>query len=177
MRRAFTTREKILLVILVVMLIAIGYFKLILEPINNSIANFQAMTGAEQDEMVRDSVILRKMQEMRRELEEIYASGDSRPLPAYSNADRLLVELNRILAQAVDCKLNFGATSVLEDNPIFRRPLELTFTAESYRQARSILDQLHDSDNINQISDLSVRFLEDGSVEVSALIAYFERME
>ena len=33
MNRAFTTREKVLLVILAVLIIGIGYFKLLLEPI------------------------------------------------------------------------------------------------------------------------------------------------
>ena len=37
MKRAFTTREKVMLLVLTVLLIVIAYFKLILEPINNSI--------------------------------------------------------------------------------------------------------------------------------------------
>ena len=35
MKRAFTTREKVMLLVLTVLLIVIAYFKLILEPINN----------------------------------------------------------------------------------------------------------------------------------------------
>ena len=37
MRHVFTTREKVLLVILAVLVIAVGYWKLILTPINDSI--------------------------------------------------------------------------------------------------------------------------------------------
>jgi len=41
MKRAFTTREKVMLLVLTVLLIVIAYFKLILEPINNSIDEYQ----------------------------------------------------------------------------------------------------------------------------------------
>ena len=40
MKRAFTTREKVMLLVLTVLLIVIAYFKLILEPINNSIDEY-----------------------------------------------------------------------------------------------------------------------------------------
>ena len=40
MNRAFSTREKVLLVILALLLIGVGYFKLLLEPINESIDNY-----------------------------------------------------------------------------------------------------------------------------------------
>ena len=46
MKRAFTTREKVMLLVLTVLLIVIAYFKLILEPINNSIDEYQSETAA-----------------------------------------------------------------------------------------------------------------------------------
>lgn len=177
MRREFTAREKLLLVILALLVIAIGYFKLILEPINNSITEYTAKASAEQDEMIQNTAILTRMNAMRAELDEIYASDDARPLPSFSNSDRLLVDLNVILLPCTDYTLNFGSTSVLDGNYILRRPLTLTFTAESYPLARQILNDLHDSDDINQISDVSIRFLEEDAVEVTLLISYFELIE
>ena len=97
MNRAFTTREKILLVILAVLLIGIGYFKLILEPINSSIETYQSNTAAEQDEILLNTVTLAQMKMMQTELDEIHASGNAKPLPSYDNSDKLLVELNQIL--------------------------------------------------------------------------------
>ena len=55
-----------------------------------------------------------------------------------------------------------------------RRPLSLTFSTDTYAQARSILNDLHDSDNINQISDCSISFQKDNAVSVTLTIAYFE---
>ena len=173
MNRAFTTRENVLLIILAILLIGIGYWKFVLEPINDSIAVYQENTTAEQDEIMIDTVTLSKMKEMERELEEIYASGEAKPLPVYDNSDELLVELNRIMSNSDDYSLNFGSATVLDGGYIVRRPLSLTFTAGSYEQARSILTELHDSDDINQISDLTVKF-SDRTVDVSLSIAYYE---
>ena len=55
MKRAFTTREKVMLLVLTVLLIVIAYFKLILEPINNSIDEYQSETAAEQDEILQNT--------------------------------------------------------------------------------------------------------------------------
>lgn len=188
MNRAFTPREKVLLVILTVLLIGIGYFKLILEPINENIATYQANTTAEQDAMMVNAATLTKMRAMEKELEEIFASGDAKPMPTYDNSDLLLVELNQILSKADDYTLTFGGTSVMDTNYILRRPLSMTFTAGSYKQARSILTALHDSGNVNQITDLSIRFDNgerftlfddqdndvDAYLDVSLTITYYE---
>lgn len=56
MRHVFTTREKVLLVILAVLVIAVGYWKLILTPINDSIADLNAQTVSEQDAILSGTV-------------------------------------------------------------------------------------------------------------------------
>ncbi len=53
MKHVFTNREKILLVILAVLLIAVGYWKLILTPINDSIDALRQQTASEQDASFR----------------------------------------------------------------------------------------------------------------------------
>ena len=178
MNRAFTTREKILLVILAVLLIGIGYFKLILEPINSSIETDQSNTAAEQDEILLNTVTLTQMKMMQTELDEIHASGDAKPLPSYDNSDKLLVELNQILDKSDDYSLNFADTSVLDGGYIVRRPVNLTFRTKTYDEARTIIDALHDSANVNVITDISMQFdIRDSSesVQVTAIIQFFER--
>lgn len=113
MKRAFTTREKVMLLVLTVLLIVIAYFKLILEPINNSIDEYQSETAAEQDEILQNTELLTRMNQMQKELEEIYAAGDPTPIPNYDNSGKLLVELNSILSASVDYSLDFGQVSAL----------------------------------------------------------------
>lgn len=194
MNRAFTTREKVLLVILAVLIIGIGYFKLLLEPINTSIENYQNMTASEQDEILVNTALLQKKKQMETELEELFASGDPTPIPVYDNSGKLLVELHRILDKSLDYSLNFSGVSTMDVEYLVRRPVSLTFQASTYAQARAIIDELHDSDNVNCISDLSmqinngnldytneiIRWDEDDDsdyyITVSLVITYYERV-
>lgn len=175
MNRAFTNREKVLLVILAVLLIVIGYFKLILEPINNNIETYQADAAAEQDEILQNTVILTRMKQMQHELEEIYAADDAKPLPDFDNSEKLLVELNRILSASDDYSLSFSQVRRLDGDYIVCRPVSLSFHTDTYQAARALIDALAASDAINQISDLSMT-MSDGSdgVRVSLTITYFE---
>ena len=68
MNRAFTTREKVLLVILALLLIGVGYFKLLLEPVNESIDRYASQTAAEQDAMLQDTAQLVRLRQMEQEL-------------------------------------------------------------------------------------------------------------
>lgn len=194
MNRAFTTREKVLLVILAVLIIGIGYFKLLLEPINTSIENYRNMTASEQDEILVNTALLQKKKQMETELEELFASGDPTPIPVYDNSGNLLVELHRILDKSLDYSLNFSGTSPMDVEYLVRRPVSLTFQTPTYAQARAIINELHDSDNVNCISDLSmqinngnldytneiIRWDEDDDsdyyITVSLVITYYERI-
>ena len=194
MNRAFTTREKVLLVILAVLIIGIGYFKLLLEPINTSIENYRNMTASEQDEILVNTALLQKKKQMETELEELFASGDPTPIPVYDNSGNLLVELHRILDRSLDYSLNFSGVSTMDVEYLVRRPVSLTFQASTYAQARAIINELHDSDNVNCISDLSMQINNgnqdytneiihwdedddsDYYITVSLVITYYERI-
>ena len=173
MNRAFTTREKVLLVILAVLIIGIGYFKLLLEPINTSIENYRNMTASEQDEILVNTALLQKKKQMETELEELFASGDPTPIPVYDNSGNLLVELHRILDKSLDYSLNFSGVSTMVVVYLVRRPVSLTFQAPTYAQARAIIDELHDSDNVNCISDLSMQ-INNGNLDYTNEIIHWD---
>lgn len=173
MNRAFTTREKVLLVILAVLIIGIGYFKLLLEPINTSIENYQNMTASEQDEILVNTALLQKKKQMETELEELFASGDPTPIPVYDNSGNLLVELHRILDKSLDYSLNFSGVSTMDVEYLVRRPVSLTFQASTYAQARAIINELHDSDNVNCISDLSMQ-INNGNLDYTNEIIHWD---
>ena len=166
MRHVFTTREKVLLVILAVLVIAVGYWKLILTPINDSIAALNAQTN---------SARLSRMRQMQQELETLLADPDAKPLPDYDNSERLLVELNTILSGTVDYTLSFGSTYLLEDGgSIICRPISLEYTCGSYTAARAVMDALHGSDYVNLISDVTLDLDAEHGTRGNLTITYFE---
>lgn len=126
---------------------------------------------------MQNTELLTRMNQMQKELEEIYAAGDPTPIPNYDNSGKLLVELNSILSASVDYSLDFGQVSALNDGYIMCRPINMTFTTNTYAETRAIIDALHNSDFTNQISDISVQFENSGSsgnVQVNLYITYFE---
>ena len=102
MNRELTRRETVLLLILVVLVIFLGYFKLIFEPIQDQVAQYQDTTSQEQSELEQDLILLTRKQEMQRKIEEVRASGEERTIPQYDNSRRLMLDLHRILDSAVD---------------------------------------------------------------------------
>lgn len=179
MNRAFTTREKVMLVILALLMIGMGYYKLILEPINTGIEEYNTKASEEQDIITTNMMLVQKKKMMEAELTELFAQGDPTPIPSYDNVGVLIVELHSILDGTVDYSLSFSNTSYLSGGYLVRRPIRLDFTAGDYAQARSIINRLHNSVNINQISDLDMTLVqnkdsEESNISVSMVITYFE---
>ena len=102
MSRELTKREKLLLLVLVVMVLALGYFKLILEPINDQVSSLRAAADMEQAELQTDLIKAARLQQIRQAIEEIKASGDVRSIPQYDNSENLMVELHRNMSTTLD---------------------------------------------------------------------------
>ena len=141
MNRELTRRETVLLLILVVLVIFLGYFKLIFEPIQDQVAQYQDTTSQEQSELEQDLILLTRKQEMQRKIEEVRASGEERTIPQYDNSRRLMLDLHRILDSAVDYSLDFSQ-STTQDSYIVLRPVTMSFQTHTYAQARAIVDAL-----------------------------------
>lgn len=173
MKHVFTNREKILLVILAVLLIAVGYWKLILTPINDSIDALRQQTASEQDALIQDSARAAHLTQMKAELETLLSDPNAKPLPDFDNSEKLLVELNTILS-GTDYTLNFANPTPLETgSAILARPISLTFEVSTYSAARAVLDALHDSQYVNLISDLNMN-LKGSAVRTTLSLTYFE---
>ena len=176
MKRELTKREKILLLVLAVMVIGLGYFRLIFEPVNDQISQYRMDTEGEQCEILSNTIKLAQMRSMEKKIAEVKADGTEKAIPTYDNSVVLMRELYRILATTNEYSLDFSAQTV-QDGYIIRRPISMTFYTDSYEQARGVVDALSGSDNLNQISDLSIsenRGKNKDQVQTDLLITYFE---
>ena len=176
MNRNLTKRETGMLLFLVILVIALGYFKLIFEPIQEQTAQYKNDTVQEQSELDMELVRLNQMEDMQRKIEEVTASGEETTIPEYDNSGRLMTDLHRILNTAMDYSLDFSQGTT-QDNYIVLRPVTMSFQTRTYAQARAIIDALSESENVNQVSDLSIRMdegREGASVQTDLVITYFE---
>ena len=128
MDREFTPREKGMLLVLAVLLLALGYMKLFYAPVQQAVEDNQQRQTELQDQALIEQTRALKMQVMEKELEELKA-GNAVPdaqVPDYDNVQRVMIELNAILARAQEYSLAFDDVS-LDDSGLVRRPVELTF--------------------------------------------------
>ncbi len=175
MNRAFTQREKVLLLVLTVLIIVIGYVKLILQPINAQIDSYQSMTLEEQTAFEENQIKAARMSLMEKEIEKAKAKGIRREVPAYDNSSNLLPGLYQIMESSVDYSLNFG--ELVYDGNIVQRPVEMTFQTRTYKQARNIIDKLYKSGYAMQITDVNIdtkKATDTQLVSTSMSVTYFE---
>ena len=136
MNRELTLREKVLLLILIVLVMVLGYFKLLYEPVSDRIA--------------------RCREDTEQALADIRAAGGSKAIPRFNNSEALLRELRSLLTGTGEYSLDFG-DGTTQQGYIVLRPVSMTYRTGTYEQSRAIIDRLSASDNINRISDLSIR--------------------
>lgn len=186
--RRFTPREKILLVVLAVILLAGAYLWLVQEPISQSLSRIRSQQEeAEMDRLVLDAKKV-KLDQMREELDVILAESDAKEIPQYDNQQNVINMLNSVLASTTDYTLSFEPISQGDGDVMIRRVINMTFYCNSYQEARGIVNQLHDGPYRCQIGNLAISAISQGvtgstldlnvyPVQVTMNITFFELLE
>lgn len=130
MNRSFTTREKILLLLLTIMILGVGYFKLFYQPMQEQITANQQRQIAAEDQFSVEAVRLQRMKNMQNEIEQFKQSGATvySEIPPYDNIQNVMIQLNTILGQAKDYSISFQDVQKQDDSKLVIRPIELSFT-------------------------------------------------
>lgn len=174
MNRKLTLRERMMLLALALIVIALGYYNLLLRPINEQIAEYNSNTEIEQAELATDMALLAKKSKMESALTEFRKNTDAKPIPLFDNSQKLMLELYEALADATDYSLGFSQGTKTEGY-IILRPISITFSTGTYAQSRAIIDALCESEYMNKISDLNIQTSSSrAGVQTSLVITYFE---
>lgn len=152
--KKLTKREKVLLAVLLVIIVVVAWYKLVYEPINGKIEKFNQDLKSEQTELTVLTPKIKLKKEMQEAVEKIKADPSAEKIPAYDNSKELMVALNKIMSTAKSYSIDFGEAD--RDDYIFIHKILLTYTTDTYKQARKIIDRLATETFVNQISD--VRF-------------------
>lgn len=178
--RAFTRREKVLMVVLAVVMLMGVYIMGIHYPVRDSLDRLEQ----ERADLELDLQIVQlqhsKYQAMRAELEDILSLPPDQVtvMPNYDNLQPLMNRLNQIFTLSVAYDMSFDPVSV--EDSVARRTIQMTFTCANYADARSIVEQLCHTGWRCLISDLSLSTpqntgdLAAGAVVASVTVTYFE---
>lgn len=175
MNRELTKREKVLLLIFAILLIAVGYYKLLLEPINNQIESYRSLTQEEQMQMETAQLQAVRMKQMETEIAQAKAAGIERTIPDYDNSAVLLPQLYQIMDSTIEYAMDFD--EITFEGNIAARPVQIEFETANYQKARRVIDKLCTTGYAMQIEDMTIqeaRTTDKRSVHTYLSITFFE---
>lgn len=171
--REFTTREKVFLIILLLVIFGLGYYRFLDVPIRSRIASAEADRDAAQAELTVLEAQLARMQAMQDELDENELGGSY--LASYNNRVAEIRLLNEILADTVEYTISFS--DVTRSGDLIRRGITLQFTAPDFETMQKVIDALCDSEYRCLVGNIRCSMNDrDGTVKVDATATFFETM-
>lgn len=166
LKRRFTTREIILMLVLLAILFVGLYFWLVYYPINDKIAEVEK----ERDDLQLQLAVLHAREEQydkwSKELEEIYKipESDRTYMPEYNNVRALADEFGKIF-QGLEPSISYPSAILNEDETVYIRTVQFSFKIEGvdsphfatdYKKARDVLDQLTHLEYRNLLTSLNI---------------------
>ena len=173
MYRSFTTREKVLMLILAVMLCGLAYYYIIQVPVTTQLSELSNQKSEIETEMLIAQSKQMQIQRMQNELEELAAApgGPMAAVPEYDNVQNVMNLLNQTLAGTLDYSVRFQQFDLSEQ--FVRRVVSITFTTADYNQAKATVQTLASAPYRCQVGNLSIGVSEQG-VTTDMTITFFE---
>ena len=179
LNREFTTREKLLILLLCLILVGLAYYQFVDQPVRTALNNAHAERDSLLTELTAVNAKLTVMRRMRDEMEDITAGGTVSEMKSYNNSKPEIALLNDILRGTPDYTINFA--DVTRDNDQIRRNFSLTFVSDKYESIQRIIKQLSESPYRCLVGDLKIsvtrgKTMAEGPINVNATATFFETM-
>ena len=175
--RDFTTKEKVLLLVLVLVLVGLVYYQFVFKPVTEGIERAESLKSDLEIELEAVNTRVAKLQKMQNEVDGITENGTLRAMPSYNNSKNVNKLLNDVLG---DMGYSIAFSDVTRSGDQVRRKISLQFTAPEYDSVKNVFSSLTGSEYRCLIEDVrcsSKDFtLADGEVNVVATLTFFETM-
>ena len=183
--RDFSTREKVLIVILVAILIVLGYYWLVDTPVRNGIEEANARRESANIELTAVNAKISEMERMQNELDALGPEGRGAYMASYNNSAAEYAALNDILLDTDEYMITFA--DLTREGDLVRREFSIQFTTTGYDAAKRTITDLENSEYCCRIGDLScaaeqsydtesdLRFW-NGKIMVNATATFYETM-
>ena len=141
--RDFTPLEKLVLLVLVLILMGIGYYRLIDQPIRQGMAEAEAQRNKLQVELNDVNIRISEYNNRVNELDEAKALRHF--MPSYNASDEELRILNGVLSEARHYSFDVDKITLSEEDNQIRRRFTFSFTALNFDTVKDIFTRLSDS--------------------------------
>ena len=180
--REFSTREKVLLMIPILIILAALYYIFVHDPVSSGIKDADLQAQMMEDELVVLRARVSQVMQMQSEMKELESdSTESGYMPSYSAGKDELDFLHEILSSST-INYNVTFTELTKDGDQIRRDFNLQFAAKDYRTVKDILTKLEESKIRCLIGDLALTPIGDEGnlmkegVQVSCTAVFYETM-
>ncbi len=176
MKRQFSPREKVLLVILALMLVFCVYYILVEKPVRDTLLDASQRQSSAESELTIASAQLQKMHTMEEALDELDQTAQA-DVPDFDNAKNVVNLLNEAMAMTDEYTLSFPP--VVKSGAIASRTVQMNFRCGSYATGKAVLKTLLDSDYRCRITSRSVTCGVGGDIRreevtVNASVTFYE---
>ena len=142
--RDFSIKEKVLIVVLLLILVGLAYYRFVHVPCVEAIESAHSQRDMYQTELIAVQTKEAQLRAMKEELDSLGELQNASRMESYNNSKAELALLNSILESAIDYSINFA--SVTRSGDQIRRNFTLTFTTGSYAAAKKIIASLAESE-------------------------------
>lgn len=153
----FSAREKFMLAILAFVGIAIAWYQFIFVNYQNQMNSLESELATVEEEILLSQSRAEALRTMKAKVEEYKAQGiDPMLLPAFDNTKSLMAYLNGVLSSSTGYSMSFDNPAVSEDDGSVHRVGTISYTADSYKSARSIAESIARGPYACQVTALSI---------------------
>ena len=150
-------REKILLGVLVLVLVGIGFYQFVYVPLSSRASQAKQEAVAAQDMVTASQLKVERMERMQETIDELKRSGaGTKTMPSYDNIKNVMSLLNTTVGTFQDFDVVFQDLEAASDT-VVRRGADITFSCDSYEQARSVVNSLQQGPYLCTVDSLSFR--------------------
>ncbi len=176
MDRAFTTREKVLMVILALIILASAYYLLVFAPSKDAIVSSQSQVSQLESELTIQQAKAIQVSNMQNELDQKKSSGEqAKETLSYDASPVIMRELNNIMAGTKTYTLSFADAEESEDGNAIRCSVGVSFSTKNYASAKRVVDELVNNKYTSLVTDFAITTSDDdGTATGTATIVYFE---
>lgn len=173
----FSTREKIFLASLLVIIVVAAYYLFVYRTVEDQITALRSQRSALENQLAISTAQVERLKVMSEQM----GNDTLRSyMPSYNSSKKELDFLNETLAGTEDYLINF--TYLTRNGDQINRGFGLQFNAKDYAQAESIIKAIEDSEIRCLIGDYMIKPIEkekhllSGKVQVSLNGSFYETM-
>lgn len=175
--RDFTTKEKVLLLILAIIIISLAYYLLVYQPVSDGIEKAELTKQGQAVELEAVNMRIAKLEKMKNEIDDVTENGTLKSMPSYNNSKNVNKLFNDILG---DLEFTLSFNDVTKAGDQIRRFVTMQFITKDQKTIKSVLTALSECEYRCLINDVKCSFKlnknDEADYTVRASLTFFETM-